>query len=164
MRCMSLGFKLPHQIQGEPDQAINGLHARAVFSNFRGIHTPTAAFWVCRSPESGLLVQHTPGLAPIRLGQEVEVQVKRQGKGRADSCKFFSHRHYMVLLVPVQVVAVKQRFADFSGFACDTSLGRQLGQAASFCGFVCERCCYQTTAWQPKLDTTLSTTLSLESC
>ena len=37
----------------------------------------------------------------------VEVKVKRQGKGRANSCKVFGHKHYMLLSVPLQVVALK---------------------------------------------------------
>ena len=38
-----------------------------------------------------------------------------------------------MLLVPLQVVALKTKVADFSGFAFVTG---KLGQAASFCGFL----------------------------
>ena len=36
----------------------------------------------------------------------VKVKVKRQGKGRANSCMIFSHQHCMVLFVPLQVVTL----------------------------------------------------------
>ena len=38
----------------------------------------------------------------------VEVEVKRQGKGRANCCKFCRHKHYMVLFVALQVVALER--------------------------------------------------------
>ena len=68
---------------------------------------------------------------------EVKVKVKRQGKGRANSCKIFSHQHCMVLFAPLQVVALKTEFADLKVYIClchKQACKLAIGQAASFCG------------------------------
>ena len=56
------------------------------------------------SEQHMLSFQSAGAVSSLRQSQ---CQASRQGKGRANSCKFFSHKHYLALFVPLQVVALK---------------------------------------------------------